>query len=100
MTAYNNSNLNEVTTIEYYDCMENLLDDDNQNQNNFSDLKKLIMESSDANYDDMSTPVPLVTTVGVNNTISSNLVPIHVEYEDDLIQKEDNIYGGGSTLNW
>ena len=86
MTAYNNLNLNEVTTTEYPDCMENFLDDDNQNQKNFSDLKNLTMESFDANYDNMPTPVPMVTKVGVSDAIANNLIPVHAECEENLIQ--------------
>ena len=55
------------------------MDDDVQNQNDFSDLKKLIMESADANCDNMSTPVPIVTKVRVGDAISDNLIPIHAE---------------------
>ena len=45
--------------------MECFLDDDNQNQNNFSNLQKMITESSDAKYDNIPTPVSIVTKVGV-----------------------------------
>ena len=73
--------------------MENFLDDDNQNQNRFSDLENLIVELSDAKYDDMSTPVPVVTKVEVSDTVSNNLVLICAEYEDNLIQEEYDFYG-------
>ena len=85
MSAYNTLILNEVTTIEYYNCMENFLDDDDQDQHNFSNLNTLIMESFDANYGDISTPVPIVTKIGVSETISDNLIPVHAECEDNFI---------------
>ena len=100
MTAYTNSNFNEVTTTLYHDCIKNFLDDDNQNQNNFSDLKRLIIESSDINYDNMSPPVPIVTTVGVSDAIPNSLISMYGEYEDNLIQEEYDAYGGGSAFNW
>ena len=100
LSTYNNLNLNEVTTTEYNDCIGNFLDDGDQNQNNSSDLEELTMESSDANYDNMSTPLPIVASVGAGDTISDNLIPVHAEYEDNLIQDVYNAYVSGSTLNW
>ena len=44
--------------------------------------------------------MPIATNVGVGDAISDILIPIHVEYEDNLIQEEYDAYGGGSTLNW
>ena len=79
--------------------MENFWNDYDQNQNDFSNLKKVIMESSDASYDNMSTPFPIVTNVVMPSHITIS-IPIYAEYEDNLIQEEYDTYGGGSTLNW
>ena len=45
------------------------------------------MESPDANYDNVLTPVPIVVKVRVGEAISNNLIPLHVEYEDNLGSK-------------
>ena len=91
LTAYYNLNLNEVTTITYHNSMENLLEDNDQNQNNSRNLKQLRMESSGVNYDNMSTPVPIVAKFWVGDAISNNLIPIHAEYEDKLIREEYDV---------
>jgi hypothetical protein len=66
--------------------MENFLGEEDQEQNSFSKLERLIVESSDAKYDDTSTPVPIVANIEVDNVISNNDIPIHPDYEDGLLQ--------------
>ena len=41
----------------------------------------MIMESSDANDDDIPNTVLRVSKVGMTNNLSNNLIPIHPEYE-------------------
>ena len=59
-----------------------------------------MVESYDARYDNMATPVPIVTKCGVGDDITDNLIPIHSEYKDNLTQEEYDAYDGGSTLKW
>ena len=46
----------------------------------------------------MSTQIPLVTNAEEGNTVTDNLVIIHPEAEDDLLQEEYDDCGWGSNL--
>ena len=48
-------------------------------------ISKRKMELPNANYENMSTPVPIVAKVGLGDAISNSLIPIHAEYEEELI---------------
>ena len=65
----------------------------------------MIQESIKGIHEDASTPFLTIATaqangVDTNPNESQNLIPIHAEYEDDLIQGQYDAYAGGSTLNF
>ena len=101
--AYKTSNLpdadeTEVTHEDYYS-------DNRDEEANFQALEDMIQDSIQGTHDEASTPFPIVTTASTDNDDephdeASNLIPIHADYEDDLIQSHYDAYGGGSTLNF
>ena len=78
---------------------------DNQEEENYLTLEKMIQESVKGTQEDASTPFPIVATAQANGADTNpdenqNFIPIHAEYKDDLIQGQYDAYGGGSSLNF
>ena len=99
----------DVSTVDFdmnnQDDNNHLYIKDNQEEENYLALENMIQESVNGTQEDASTPFPIVATAQTNGTNSNpdekqNLIPIHADYEDDLIQGQYDAYGGGSTLNF
>ena len=78
---------------------------DNQEEENYLTPEKMIEDTVNGAQEDASIPFPSSATAQANGTDtnpdeSQNLIPIHAEYKDDLIQGQYDAYGGGSTLNF
>lgn len=76
-----------------------------QEHENCLELQKTIADSADKNYEDSSTPVPIVATTRApesdsNQDEKGHLVPIHTYFKDNFTQGEYDAYEGGSALNW
>ena len=65
----------------------------------------MIQDSVKGTHDDASTLFPIVATASaenedVNQGEDLNLISIHAEYKDNLMQGQYDAYGRGLTLNF
>ena len=101
--AYKTSNLPDADETEV--IYKDYYSDTREDEANFQSLEDMIQDSVKGTHDEASTPFPIVTTASTNIEDKnldedSNLIPIHADYEDDLVQGHYDAYGGGSTLNF